>query len=318
MEIQMKGIHPMGKLRKTLILLFTAAILCGVYHVPVYAAEADNGDLAVENPEETDGFDENAHGEVIKSGVFGRYEEENGPEYKLYADGFLYIYGKGAIGDYVDFSGKSNISDVYIEDGISEIGTEAFYNFSDLERIRIPDSVTRIGGWAFSGCRALQRFEIPSGVSALGSGVFENCDNLKELYISYNVREITVSEDSDTGMFYGINNLEEIVVDERNEYYSSDDGVLYDKEKKKVVFCPQGKREMDILETAVEIGKCAFYNCKNILTLTIPDGVVDIGDNAFYGCEKLENAVMPDTVKSIGYGAFYNCRSLKTWNFRAD
>lgn len=60
------------------------------------------------------------------------------------------------------------------------------------------------------------------------------------------------------------------------------------------------------------IGRLAFGNCKNLMTITIPDSVERIEDDAFFNCENLRKISIPSSVKSIGDNAFYNCSNLET------
>ena len=60
------------------------------------------------------------------------------------------------------------------------------------------------------------------------------------------------------------------------------------------------------------IGYRAFYGCKNLINIVIPNGVKTIGNEAFFDCTKLNRVTIPNTVKTIGTEAFYNCSSLKT------
>ena len=59
------------------------------------------------------------------------------------------------------------------------------------------------------------------------------------------------------------------------------------------------------------IGQQAFWECENIVSVTIPEPITEIGEMAFCGCRKLENVNIPDTVTEIGKGAFSVCESLK-------
>ena len=67
-----------------------------------------------------------------------------------------------------------------------------------------------------------------------------------------------------------------------------------------------------IVEPGVaSIGECAFYNCKSITDISLPDGLTGIGFEAFYGCTALAgDLIFPDSLTSIGSAAFYDCTGL--------
>ena len=62
------------------------------------------------------------------------------------------------------------------------------------------------------------------------------------------------------------------------------------------------------------IGDSAFYDCRSLTNINIPDGVTTIGDSAFRTCYSLANVNIPDSVTTIGGSAFYDCRSLTNIN----
>ena len=65
----------------------------------------------------------------------------------------------------------------------------------------------------------------------------------------------------------------------------------------------------------VAIGERAFYECENLTSVTIQNGVTSIGRYAFYGCSKLASVEIPDGVLSIGDSAFALCTSLTNIRF---
>jgi len=65
------------------------------------------------------------------------------------------------------------------------------------------------------------------------------------------------------------------------------------------------------------IGRGAFENREDIISVVIPDGVADIGYDAFAGCTKLKNIAIPDSVAYIGRDAFSGCTSLTDAVFKA-
>ena len=62
--------------------------------------------------------------------------------------------------------------------------------------------------------------------------------------------------------------------------------------------------------TVTAIGDYAFWGCKSITAITIPEGVTSIGYSAFNGCSSLTAITIPESVTSIGNWAFGDCCSL--------
>ena len=69
-----------------------------------------------------------------------------------------------------------------------------------------------------------------------------------------------------------------------------------------------------IPEGVITIGNGAFYNCSGLTNITIPSSVTNIGDSAFHNCDSLITMKIPNGVTSIGESAFYSCESLKNIN----
>ena len=66
------------------------------------------------------------------------------------------------------------------------------------------------------------------------------------------------------------------------------------------------------------LGINAFYNCKNLTSFIVPEGVTTISENCFYNCENLQEIFLPSSLKYIGENAFYNCKSLKNVVYTGD
>ena len=143
--------------------------------------------------------------------------------------------------------------------------------------------VTSIGGGAFYGCYSLTSVTIPDSVTSIDNNEFMTC---------YNLTNITV--------------------DNSNQYYSSADGVLFNKEKAELIQYPIGntRTSYTIPNSVTSIGSCAFVACLNLTSVTIPDSVTSIGYSAFRNCSSLTSITIPDSVTSIGNWAFYGCDSL--------
>ena len=67
----------------------------------------------------------------------------------------------------------------------------------------------------------------------------------------------------------------------------------------------------DSLYDVVEIGDSAFFGCKDLLSVEIPETVRRINHYAFSGCSKMESILIPNSVEYIGVGAFKSCENLR-------
>ena len=64
--------------------------------------------------------------------------------------------------------------------------------------------------------------------------------------------------------------------------------------------------------SVTKIGSSAFYYCKKISNITIPEGVTVIGSSAFEECSNLSSIMIPGRVTKIGSQAFYRCENLSS------
>ena len=181
------------------------------------------------------------------------------------------------------FYGCSRLTSITIPNSVTSIGSEAFYDCSRLTSITIPNSVTSIGGEAFCSCDSLTSVTIGNGVTSIGSSAFLLCDKLNQ-----------------------------INVDTANTKFSSVNGVLFNKEKTKLVIYPESKPDTSyaIPNSVTSIGDAAFYCCSSLTSITIPNSVTSIDYAAFGYCTSLTSITIPNGVTSIDDATFYSCSSL--------
>ena len=267
----------------------------------------------------------------------------------------LTISGNGEMGKYYMDKYPSwglSITKVVIENGVTNIGGMAFADCKSLTSVTIPDSVTSIGYRAFIGCTSLTSINIPESVTEIGEGAFWYCPSLTSVNIPDSVKSIGdhaflsctsltsinipdgVTSIGD-GVFDGCTNLKRIDVAEDNKNYCSIDGVLFNKDKTKLIKYPSSKKDetyvipdsvtsigggafeecvsltsVNIPDSVTSIGNSAFSDCTSLTSVTIPDSATNIGGSAFRGCKSLTSITIPDSVISIGKEAFVNCTSL--------
>ncbi len=187
----------------------------------------------------------------------------------------------------------------------------------------IPDSVTSIGDWAFALCDSLTNVEIGNGVTSLELFAFAGCANLVSVKIGSGLKTIAETFGAVDGflILYGVfcysPKLEKIIVDENNEYFSSDaNGILYNKDKTTLILCPEGKTEISykISENTKTIADYAFAGCQYLQSVPIGENVTTIGEWAFGNCFALTSVDIPDSVESIESAAFVYCSKLENVN----
>ena len=226
------------------------------------------------------------------------------------------------------FYGNTGLKKVTLGKNIESIGKSSFENCRSLVDIVIPVSVRVIDNCAFCGCESLGVFRIQRNVISIGEKAFADCSSLTVMNIPGSVSSIHDSA------FWNCRSLKNIQVNADNSYYSSLDGVLYNKAKTKLLACGGGKTGITIPGTVKWLCKGAFYGCSRISSVDIPDSVISIakncfcdctslkdvhigsgltafGNSVFQGCSSLENINIPENVTTISFGMFRDCTSLE-------
>lgn len=202
----------------------------------------------------------------------------------------------------------------------------SFSCITTIKKIVLPKTIRRIGDKAFYWCSALEELEIQS-CESIGKNCFSKT-KLKNIHIPHNTSYIDVSA------FLDIPTLQNITVDDNNEFFSTENGVLYNKDKSILRFCPQGKTNCITINTnCVSVSSYAFYNSsvkqvnfnnklEMIFTgafrgcamenMMLPPHLTYIGDGAFYGVENITDIFIPSSVTEVGKEAFKFCVNAET------
>ena len=191
------------------------------------------------------------------------------------------------------FSVRSSIVSVIIEDGVTNIGRNAFYGFENMTSVTIGNTVRTIGAYAFYNCRSLTSVTIPNSVTTIGNQAFYNCRSLKLITIGNSVT--TIGEHA----FYFCHNVTSITIP--NSVTTIDD-YAFDN-------C-SSLTSVTIGNSVTSIGNRTFNSCNSLASVTIGNSVTTIGYEAFRNCSSLTSITIPNSVKTIGDEAFVICSSL--------
>ena len=208
------------------------------------------------------------------------------------------------IGDYA-FRGGFGFKTITLPAGLKTIGAHSFFGCSNITSIVIPEGVTVIGEWAFQNCFDLTEVTIPDTVTVIEDQAFDNCQALKSVNIPASVESI--GQDA----FFGCKSLTEISVDPDNMYYTSETGILFNKEKTLLIVMPEAFEisEYIIPDTVTELADYSV-NCTKLEKLIIPNSVTTIGRGTFRNADALRTLTIPESVTSIGLNAFAYCDDI--------
>lgn len=226
------------------------------------------------------------------------------------------------------------------------IETNALKDQQYITSMSIPASVTSIGDGNFKNCPSLASFTVDASnteYKAVNDVLFNKACTLLLAYpagktaTSYDMPYgvVSVSEDA----FYknnsltainlsaalnmenpylflrDIDNLTTITVDGGSTHYQTENGVLFNYGKTKLLYFPDGKDgNYTIPASASTIGAWSFYNCKNLNSVTINSTVSDIEANAFWGCKGLTAVIIPGNITTVKENTFNNS-GLKSVTF---
>ena len=217
------------------------------------------------------------------------------------------------------FSGCNNLSEIKLNEGLTELWGGCFNNLPGIESLEIPDSVTRIDAGAInlpnlkhlklpnnltelaSGTlypNKIEYLEIPDSVTIMNSGCIYGCTKLKYLKLSKNLTSLQAGV-----VQSGMADLETIYIPADSVMTRIESGAFSGCNKLKYINLP---------ESLNYIGAYAFTSA-NLETINIPGNVSTLLSQAFI-CPKLKNVILNEGLERIETNAFYNCSSLTDIN----
>jgi hypothetical protein len=172
----------------------------------------------------------------------------------------------------------------------ADVIPESAFNLSNntnknLGSIILPVSTKSIDDFAFRGCLGLNSVTLSKALLNIDSNAFTSCKNLEHIFIPETVELIYEQAFIECSALFE--------VDPNNRYFTSIDGVLYNKKQNTLIQCPISKTGNFIIpKTVTTIGREAFYSCSGITSITIPSTVTQINWLSFGFCSNLSSIVV--------------------------
>lgn len=232
-------------------------------------------------------------------------------------------------------SGKGKISSVKhdgrFEDDIPLWEEPCFQPqyYQKVEKIVIKPGITSVNEGAFSGFASLQEIQLPDTVTEIKKYTFYACEKLQKITFGKHMQKM-----DDTALMF-CKSLQAITFPADSPYFIMKSGIMYNRQKMVLIFCPRDQRKAVIAPETREIADLAFAHCNGLKEIVIPAAVEKIGDKVFYQCRCLEEITfagnshcqrigsafleckslrkirLPDSVKCVGTAAFQDCKSLR-------
>ena len=183
---------------------------------------------------------------------------------------------------------NTTITEVILPEGLTTIEDAAFANCSTLEKLNVPSSVTTLGRWILENTQVAS-FTIPDGVTEIPASCFYG-SAIVSVDIPSSVQTIGNWAFQDT-------KLSEVVIPSSvtsigTWAFGSENG--------------EPTLQSVVIEAGItEIPECCFYLQKNLVSLSLPEGIVSIGADAFNQC-KIASLTLPASLEVIGGRAFSN------------
>ena len=177
---------------------------------------------------------------------------------------------------------------------VTSISKAAFQDCSGLTSITIPNSVTSISDFAFWRCSALTSITIPNSVISIGYGAFGGT-------AWFDNQPDGIVYAGLCAYVYKGQMLENTTISLKEGTIGIADQAFYS--------C-RGLKSVNIPNSVTSIGHGAFLGCSGLTSITIPNSVISIELTAFCRCLSLTSVTIPNSVTSIGESAFFGCSSL--------
>ena len=191
-------------------------------------------------------------------------------------NGKLTISGSGAMDNYSKNNPapwhelRQQIRSVVITSGVTNVGSQAFYDCKNVTAVTMADSVTKINRYAFLDCIKLTQVTLSGALVTIGDSAFEGCISLSAIRLPRYLNKIGEKA------FYRCESLGGITIP----------------------------------ASVTELGGMVFGYCYRLSVAKIEAPLKSLPFWLFYGCINLQTVTLPSTVENIEENALAECPKL--------
>ena len=170
----------------------------------------------------------------------------------------------------------------------------------------LPAKLKTIGSNAFYNCNKVDAFDFTqcTQLTYIDSSAFGNCTKITAVTLPKSLETIVASA------FSGCTNLTTLTVDAASTHLSSEDNIIYDFNKTKLLCRAPNVTQVTFPPTLTEIAGSAFSGCTSLTQVNFPASLTKIGSYAFYGCTGLTSLSLPANLETLDYSAFSGCTEI--------
>lgn len=237
-------------------------------------------------------------------------------EYKLYTQN---EYGEDiepycAITKYIGESPVVNVPSTIDGNSIKKICASAFFGLN-LTEITIEEGITELEEGAFLGLNTLKALRLPSTISYIPNGILKDCSQLEELVLPFVGDRIYKRSDTNRNL-YGFSRLFDTSASAQGSFvnvpnyniFADESGSVRVEEDGTYSLIPSSLAKVTILGGDVFLN--AFAYCDNIQVLEVYGGEF-VADFAMRECASLKTVVVGDTFENISTNALYSCQNVE-------
>ena len=237
---------------------------------------------------------------------------------------------------YEAFADIANLKSLTFDDCSVNFNTYCFAWCYNLETIDFGNSIKMIQSYAFYDCDKVKTVELPTSLESIEYDSFWDCNSLESISIDssneyyYEMDGVLMRKADDTIQLYprgktgtfkisadysgtinhnwGTYYCTSLEVDKDNPNYSSEDGIIYSKDKTQLIFGALCGKNVSVPSSVTSIQEYAFYNSSSLETIDLSKANINsLPAYCFYNCDSLKEIDIPSNITSLGNYCYQSC-----------